>query len=86
MAGAVGAAALLIPPQDAAAAADAVERVCSDPQLAERLSAAGRDRVRPHTLESEARGAVDFLGRAFTERRSATSAARSESSPSAQTT
>jgi glycosyltransferase involved in cell wall biosynthesis len=40
-----GVSGLLVPPRDVAAAAGAVRRLLSDPALAARLSAAGRDRV-----------------------------------------
>ncbi|HEY4096310.1 MAG TPA: glycosyltransferase [Baekduia sp.] len=61
VAAAVGDAALLIPAGDAAAAAEAVARVRSDPALRERLVRAGAQRVREHTLEAEARRLVAFL-------------------------
>jgi glycosyltransferase involved in cell wall biosynthesis len=82
---AAGDAAILIPPQDAAAAAEAVARIGSESDLAARLSSAGRERVRAHTLESEARGAVEFLSAAFAEQRGAKWAPQRDAPCSAQT-
>jgi glycosyltransferase involved in cell wall biosynthesis len=56
---AVGDAALLVPPGDANAPAEALERVASDSELRSRLVEAGLARVR--TFESEARRVADFL-------------------------
>jgi glycosyltransferase involved in cell wall biosynthesis len=61
VAAAVGDAALLIPPGDAAAAVAAVTRVRRDPALRERLVRAGAERVREHTLEAEGRRLAAFL-------------------------
>lgn len=58
---AVGDAALLIPPADADAAAAAVRRVHSEPELRRALVEAGTARVREHTLEREADRLVAFL-------------------------
>jgi glycosyltransferase involved in cell wall biosynthesis len=58
---AVGDAALQIPPDDAVAAADALERMAADPELRERLRADGLTRVRDHTLEAECTRLADFL-------------------------
>jgi glycosyltransferase involved in cell wall biosynthesis len=60
---AAGDAALLIPAEDAEAAARAIERVHEDPELRRRLVEAGTARVRDHTLEAEARRLVAFLER-----------------------
>jgi glycosyltransferase involved in cell wall biosynthesis len=48
-------AALLVPPGDAAAAADAVRRLLADAALRERLVAAGLERARERTAEAERR-------------------------------
>lgn len=58
---AAGDAALLIPPEDAQAAADALERLRLDPDLRRRLVAAGTARVREHTTEHETSRLVAFL-------------------------
>ena len=58
----VGDAALLIPPGDAPAAAAALNRIGREPALRDRLSAAGRERARDQTLESQTQRVVDFLG------------------------
>jgi glycosyltransferase involved in cell wall biosynthesis len=57
----VGDDALLIPPADAIAAADALERLASDPELRERLRIGGLTRVRDHTLEAECARLAAFL-------------------------
>jgi glycosyltransferase involved in cell wall biosynthesis len=54
-------AALLIPPGDPAAAADALERVASDDGLRTRLIDAGLARAATLTLESQTAGLVSFL-------------------------
>jgi glycosyltransferase involved in cell wall biosynthesis len=59
--GAVGDAGLLVPPADAGAAATALERVEADPDLRERLSRAGLERVRGRTLEAESARVAEFL-------------------------
>jgi hypothetical protein len=59
--GALGDAGLLVPPQDARAAAAALERLAGDAELRERLSRAGLDRVRSRTLEAEAGRVAAFL-------------------------
>jgi glycosyltransferase involved in cell wall biosynthesis len=58
---AAGDAALLVPPGDAAAAADALRRLGDDADLRAALVAAGRDRARRHTLESESARLRAFL-------------------------
>jgi glycosyltransferase involved in cell wall biosynthesis len=58
---AVGDDALLIPPSDANAAADALERLAADPELRERLRTGGLARVRDHTLEAECARLAAFL-------------------------
>jgi glycosyltransferase involved in cell wall biosynthesis len=57
----VGDAALLIPPGDPKAAADALERVAGDDELRARLIDAGLARVAPLTLESQTADLVEFL-------------------------
>ena len=54
-------AALLIPPGDAAAAADALDRVASDAALRGRLVERGLALARAHTLEAESARVADFL-------------------------
>ena len=61
VASAVGDAALLIPPGDAAAAVDAVERLAGDEDLRRRLVAAGLQRVRAHTLQAVTRRVAEFI-------------------------
>lgn len=61
--GAVNGAGLLIPPGSAAAAADAVARVSSDPSLRKRLVEAGFAQVRLHTLGCEVRRVTEFIRR-----------------------
>jgi glycosyltransferase involved in cell wall biosynthesis len=56
-----GEAALLIPAGDARAAASSVERLARDESLRERLSLAGLERARQHTIESESRRLAAFL-------------------------
>lgn len=58
---AAGDAAVLVGPDNAVAAADAVQRVIADPELRERLVRAGHERVRPRTLESESERVLAFL-------------------------
>jgi glycosyltransferase involved in cell wall biosynthesis len=58
---AVGDAALLIPPGDAAAAASALERLVGDAELRRRLVARGLERVRTHTIEAECARIVAFM-------------------------
>ena len=58
---AVGEAALLIAPGDAAAAAEAVRRVVSDAALRDRLRAAGHQYALAHTTEVETRRVAEFL-------------------------
>jgi glycosyltransferase involved in cell wall biosynthesis len=65
VAGAAGPAAVLVPPGDAGAAADALERVAGDPALRARLVEAGLERARSQTLEAETGRVARFLsGRA----------------------
>lgn len=59
----VGDAALLVEPEDAPAAADAVRRVAADATLRDRLIAAGFRKARDHTLDREIRRLADFMGR-----------------------
>jgi glycosyltransferase involved in cell wall biosynthesis len=66
--GAVGSDALLIPPGDAPAASDALQRVASDPGLRRRLAAGGLGRVRDRTLELEARRVAEFISQPFRSR------------------
>jgi glycosyltransferase involved in cell wall biosynthesis len=58
---AAGDAALLIPPDDATAAADAVARIADDGKLRTRLVQAGLKRVRRQTRESETARVADFI-------------------------
>ena len=57
----VGEDALLVPPGDPAAAADALERIAADPELRARLVTGGLERVRAHTLEAECRRVAEFM-------------------------
>lgn len=57
-------AALLVPPGDAAAAADALERIVTDVQLRNRLIDAGSERARDGTLEAASGRVVRFLAEA----------------------
>jgi glycosyltransferase involved in cell wall biosynthesis len=59
----VGDAAILVAPEDAPAAADAVGRLATDAALRDRLIAAGLRKAREHTLEREVRRVADFMGR-----------------------
>jgi glycosyltransferase involved in cell wall biosynthesis len=59
--GAVGEDALLIQPGDAEAAADALQRIASHPELRARLVAGGLERVRERTLELEAQRVASFI-------------------------
>jgi glycosyltransferase involved in cell wall biosynthesis len=61
VASAVGDAALLIGPGDAAAAVAALERLAGDEQLRRTLVSAGLQRVREHTLEAETRRVSEFI-------------------------
>jgi glycosyltransferase involved in cell wall biosynthesis len=54
-------AALLVPPNDAPAAAEAIERIVADAQLRERIIRAGSCRARVDTLEATSGGVVRFL-------------------------
>ncbi|HMJ02971.1 MAG TPA: glycosyltransferase [Conexibacter sp.] len=56
-------AALLVPPRDAEAAAAALERIADDPELRERLIAAGAERARAGTLEASSAEVAAFLER-----------------------
>ena len=58
---AAGDAALLIPPGDPDAAARALERLASDPELRRRLIGAGIDRLRGRTLEAQSALVARFL-------------------------
>jgi glycosyltransferase involved in cell wall biosynthesis len=53
--------ALLVPPGDVAAAVGALQRLADDPQLRERLVAAGREHVRAHTIEAECERVAEFI-------------------------
>jgi glycosyltransferase involved in cell wall biosynthesis len=52
---------LLVAPDDAEAAARALQRLIDDPQLRERLVARATDEIRAHTLESECASLAPFL-------------------------
>ena len=52
---------LLVAPQDAAAAAQAVQRLVDDPALRERLIAAGLQRAARHTIEIQAAEVARFI-------------------------
>lgn len=58
---AVGDAALLVPPGDADAAAQALERIATDGELRQRLIERGAARVRGRTLEAQSRRVAAFL-------------------------
>ena len=58
---AVGDAALLVPPGDAAAAVEALRRIDSEAGLREALVERGVERVRAHTTEAECRRIAEFL-------------------------
>jgi glycosyltransferase involved in cell wall biosynthesis len=60
-----GDAALLFDANDEAAIADALRRLLAEPTLAERLRAAGRERVREFTWERTARATIDSYRRAL---------------------
>jgi glycosyltransferase involved in cell wall biosynthesis len=60
----VGDGALLIPPGDPQAAADALQRVAADPDLRERLITAGLERARGLTLEAQTERLASFLAAA----------------------
>jgi glycosyltransferase involved in cell wall biosynthesis len=72
----VGEAALLIPPGDARAAADALRRIASEPELRTRLARAGLSRARDLTLEAQTARLASFLRDRY---RLAARAARSDS-------
>jgi glycosyltransferase involved in cell wall biosynthesis len=57
----VGDAAVLVEPEDAQAAADAVGRLAADSELRERLIAAGFRTAREHTRELEIRRVAEFM-------------------------
>lgn len=61
VASAVGDAALLVGPDDARAAVQALRRLAEDSQLRRSLVSRGMLRVREHTIEAETRRLVDFL-------------------------
>jgi glycosyltransferase involved in cell wall biosynthesis len=58
---AVGDAALLVAPGDAEAAAEALARIGRDPELRDRLTAAGRELARRHTIELESERTAEFI-------------------------
>ena len=60
---AVGAAAVLVPPGDAEAAAEAVRELVGDPDLRARVRDAANRYALAHTAESETRQVAAFLGR-----------------------
>jgi glycosyltransferase involved in cell wall biosynthesis len=53
--------ALLVPPGDAAAAADRLVSLARDRSLRERLTHAGAARARRHTIDAESQRVADFL-------------------------
>jgi glycosyltransferase involved in cell wall biosynthesis len=53
--------ALLVPPGDSSAAARELLRLAHDPPLRARLTQAGADHVRRHTVDTESRQVADFL-------------------------
>ncbi|HEX7059065.1 MAG TPA: glycosyltransferase [Solirubrobacterales bacterium] len=61
VANAAGDAALLIPPGDADAAADALRQIANDADLRSRLTGAGMRQVRAHTLEAECERVAAFM-------------------------
>jgi glycosyltransferase involved in cell wall biosynthesis len=73
---AAGDAALLIPPGDPDAAARALERLASDPDLRRRLVTAGIERLRGRTLEAQSALVARFLADAPSTTSSATGASR----------
>jgi glycosyltransferase involved in cell wall biosynthesis len=56
-----GAAAILVPPNDAQALADAILRLDRDPELRLRIQKAGLELARAHSLEHEAGRAAEFI-------------------------
>ncbi len=56
-----GDAALLVPPGDPAAAAAALRRLAEEPELRERLTAAGAERVRAYTREAQSRRLAGWM-------------------------
>jgi glycosyltransferase involved in cell wall biosynthesis len=61
IAGAVGPAAIMVPPGEARAAAAALRGLAADPELRRSLIEAGREFVRAHTFAAEVRGVARFL-------------------------
>jgi glycosyltransferase involved in cell wall biosynthesis len=61
VAGGVGDAAILMEPDDASAAADAVSRIAAVPELREKLIAAGFRKAHEHTMEHEIQRVAAFL-------------------------
>ena len=53
--------ALLVPPGDAHAAAEALERIAADPELRRRLVAAGLECMGRHSLDAECRRVADLI-------------------------
>lgn len=60
---ALGGAALLVPPRDAGAAVEALERLRADPALRSRLVSAGHEQVRGETIDAQLDRVAEFLGR-----------------------
>ena len=67
VADAVGGAALLVPPEDADAAAAALERIATDDRLRARLVESGLELARARTIESECARLREFLADAVAE-------------------
>lgn len=66
----VGDAGILVPPADSGALTEAITRVLTNPDLAERLSAAGYQRVQNHlTWQAAAQKTVDVYRRAINDYR-----------------
>jgi glycosyltransferase involved in cell wall biosynthesis len=59
-----GAAAMLVPPNDAQALADAILKLDRDPELRLGIQKAGLELARAHSLEHEAGRAAEFIARA----------------------
>jgi glycosyltransferase involved in cell wall biosynthesis len=57
-----GAGALLLPPLDASAWTEAIDRIAGDPELRKKLQAAGAATVAGYSWDATARGVLDMLG------------------------